>query len=228
MFKSTQWATATLAFVLAGAAHADLGTMASWNGTLIGPFGAGSATNTATYGQTITATPSANVLESFSFAMTTLPGALFKAYVFNWDGEKATGPALFTSAPLSTGLYTNVDEITVETGRLSLTPGSQYMLAFSTSGLNLGLTTSRKNKWGLADDTYSGGGFFYLNNGADASAFTATAWDSSLSDLDLAFTAKTSMVSAVPEPSTRALFLFCLATLGAHQAMRRSKASVKE
>src|SRR5215470_9122970 len=73
----------------------NINTIPNWNGTsFISSWG---STNTATYGQTITATAGMNKLTSFTFELAQQAGTPpnYQAFVYAWDGTKITGPALF-------------------------------------------------------------------------------------------------------------------------------------
>lgn len=188
-------------------------TTPMWNATnAVSPFG---EQNTATYGQTITAPAGAPILTSFSFFLDDYMNpdtADFQAYVFAWDGQKATGPALFQSSPISTTNNNGNDgfeEIAISTGTIALTAGQEYVLAFNASNqFDSEIGTAR---WGTINnhasgpDTYAGGTFVFLNNGSDFSQLNSTPW--SERDGDLAFKA-----TFVPEPSS--IMLLCLGGLG--------------
>ena len=65
--------------------------------TSICPFG---YPDTATYGQVITAPADDTQLDSFTFFMAISTGTVvMRGEVYAWDGQKATGPNLFESAP---------------------------------------------------------------------------------------------------------------------------------
>jgi IPT/TIG domain len=90
---------------------------------------------TATYGQTITVPAGQTRLHSFTFYLSEPTSVDFRAYVYKWNGEEATGPTLFESAPMHTTEYTEgqFQAITVNSDNLIVSPGEQYVLFFSTS-----------------------------------------------------------------------------------------------
>jgi hypothetical protein len=211
VFKLALSVMTVLACATTAHATSDIDTTSTWNGSSsIGSFG---VPNTATYGQTITTDAAGGILDSFSFYLSSLGSTPFQAYVFAWDGSKATGPALFTSSVLTTGSYSGYQEVSVNTGGVNLAANSAYVLAFSTSGLQTG-QANRSSRWGFEGDVYSGGEFVYLNNTDNLSALTSQAWTAWYDGSDLAFKANFSAVAAVPEPETYALFAAGLGLMG--------------
>jgi uncharacterized protein with beta-barrel porin domain len=196
LFRSA--AIASIACV-AAPALADIDTMPSWNGTsFISSFG---VPNTATYGQTITATTLNSRLNSFSFQLYLQGGVAsqYQAYVYQWNGTKITGSALYTSAITngpSAAAYTTVS---FNTGGIMLTPGQQYVLFLTTSTITG--QSSGSYRWGSLtnDSTYTGGNFVFMNNTTDFSLLSANAW--SVINEDLAFTAAllpSSLIALLP------------------------------
>jgi len=177
--------------------------------------------NTATYGQTITAVAGTTQLNSFSFYIQTSGTITYRAYVMAWDGTKATGPILFQSLDQVTS-GTGLNQYTYNTGGISLTPGSQYVLFASVSnnyfvGNSAGVMGARNN------NPYSGGRFVYSNNGNNFGQLLSNNWDTFGDSYDLAFTAQLSSPNEVPEPTTMALFGTGLVGIAA-QLRRRRKA----
>ena len=77
-------------------------TMPQWDGIqFISSWG---VPNTATYGQTITATATQTRLSSFTFQLNQTSGTApqYQAFVYQWDAtnQRITGPALFGSSVL--------------------------------------------------------------------------------------------------------------------------------
>jgi len=212
--RKPQWACAfALMLVALGVAPAasalTFDNTHLWNGTnSIAAFG---EHNTATYGQTITAPTGVVTLDSWTFYLNDYqnPDVVdFQAFVFAWDGAKATGPSLFSTGPMSTtnnGGADGFEAITINTGGVSLTEGSQYVLFFSASNLFDGSVGT--SQWGTVypgagtPDTSPGGGFVFLNNGSNFGLLTSQTWAQRQGDL--AYSAE---YSVVPEPSS-AIFL---------------------
>ena len=186
--------------------------------------------------------PADDVLQSFTFYLEGSVTLQLQAQVYAWSGnliagnapQGATGPALFTSAPITVG-PTGVDAsgkplfipITAVTGGLSLASGSDYVALFTVSGPDATDFTNSTGTdvWGgilsAHDPNNGGGGFVYDNNGNNYAALT-TAWDSGADYGDSAWTAvfTESSTQAVPEPTTLSLFGFGLV---AAAALRRRK-----
>ncbi len=158
----------------------SIDTTPYWNGSqFISSFG---MTNTATYGQTISVTESAE-LKQFSFYMQAKTTTIFRGFVYEWDGVKATGTPLFESAPLSTIQSTQYEEVTfyIPAG-VALKAGHQYVLFASTSK-DPGQPIDA-GKWGsVSDSAYSGGQFVYTNNYTDTTMWTGAAWSTITEDL---------------------------------------------
>ncbi len=203
---------AALALAAPASAVTIIETLSSWNGTqTIGNFG---ETNTATYGQVITAAGPDTVLDAFTFYLDDFeadPDVVdFEAFVWQWDGFKAVGPALYQSAPMSTtnnGGAGGLEPITITTGGVELTAGLQYVLSLSASNLFDG--SVGRAVWGTINsgasspDTYPGGNFVFMNNGANLGQLFTQNW--SQRSGDTAFSATFSAPVAVPEPTTASL-----------------------
>jgi len=191
------------------------------------PFG---EDNTATYGQTFSI-GSDNVLTSFSLFLDDTPAAplAFKAYVYAWDGSKATGPALYTSnvRQFTGTALGNPKEFSFATGSLQLASGGRYVAFLSTSEVQDGnLSWARMPMTGDYGDLIPGGGFVYFNNGADFGALTTTSWDYTRGGFgDAWFKAHLveGVASAVPETATWALMLGGFGLLGTSLRGRREQ-----
>lgn len=171
--------------VAVSAAHAatTIDTVSAWNGfETIGSWG---KPDTATYGQTFTA-PVESRLDSFTFYLNNSVATPFGAYVYAWNGSSITGSALYASGQLTTSGSGTLQPFTINTGGISLTPGSSYVAFFSTSGYQaLG---GNQGRWGLVgSNPYSGGDFVYYNNG-DSFSLLTNSWTVASFFGDLAFT----------------------------------------
>ncbi|GAA5218358.1 PEP-CTERM sorting domain-containing protein [Corallincola platygyrae] len=176
-------------------------TTETWNGSYrVGSFG---ESNTATYGQTFTLGQTAGLTDFTFFVGDKVdPGYVdFEAYVYAWDGVKATGDALFMSSPYTTtdnqGLG-GFEQFTIDTGVLSLDAG-EYVAFFSASNLFDGVQSTAY--FGNVDGkTYTEGSFVFMNNGSDFDRLTQDSWTAW--NRDLAFTMN---FVSVPEPLPIAL-----------------------
>jgi hypothetical protein len=136
--------------------------------------------DTATYGQTVTAPGADNVLDSFSVWIEDWqdPDAVdFAGYVMAWDGDKATGPVLWSSEQMSTtnnGGLGGYEKFTFNTGGVSLTSGAQYVLFVSASNYFDG--SQGLSELAAGEMAYDGGNFVYMNNGSRFSDLTSNAW----------------------------------------------------
>lgn len=172
-------------------------TTSGWNGlAFVAPFG---LPNTATYGQTVTVPLTNSSLTSFAFEMRQPASATFEGYVMAWNGSMATGSPLYTSPIMSTSSGISFQEITFNTGSLSLTPGGTYVLFASASQIP---SSTGSGDWGArySGNPYSGGEYVYMNNGTDSSQWTTVAWTKP--SFDLVFKAN---FSTIPEPASLAL-----------------------
>lgn len=191
----------------------------------ISPFG---EPNTATYGQTFTVVGSDTVLDDFSFRFddSVNPDTIdFAAYVYGWDGGKATGPQLYASVmrtSTNNGGAGGFEEFHFTTGGVELVSGGQYVAFLNTSDFFDGqLGTSI---WDYGNDTYSGGAYVYENNGSNFSSLLTFDWDyTGSSGQDTWFKASFSAPVEVPLPAALPLLL---AGLGGLSLLRRRERKV--
>lgn len=174
-------------------------------------------------GQTFTVPYSATRLDSFSFYLRdTPPNELepdfvdFEALVMAWDGEKATGPVLYQSYPISTtnnGFPTTVEggfeEITVNTHGLELLAGQEYVAFFSATNFFDGIGGEANFLYTNAD-VYSGGGYVWMYTEGDLGALTTRRWDGVIGTPATGFAPLNDLAfrmsfAQVPEPTTALL-----------------------
>lgn len=227
MMKKLSLATAGAASIALGAAGtAQAGTMIdttpNWDGiSSISSFGEAA---TATYGQTFTV-GNDNVLNDFTFWLNDYTGPInFAGYVAEWDGSKVSSPILYSSAKQSTTNAPGFEQFTFNTGKLSLESGKQYVAFLSVSNFLDGiLDYGKMGLTGLFQDTYSGGGFVFFNNGSDFSSLSQQPWDNVTWNTDFGDAAfKASFSKSVPEPAST-LGLFALGAIGAGSMLKRKQ-----
>jgi hypothetical protein len=199
-------------------AQSTINTLPSWNGSSNVFNFAAPPNETQTYGQTITSPVTGNILSSFSFEIEPVSGASVNvaAYVYAWDSvnDRATGPALYTSAPVTISGAASFQLVTFNTGALALTPGAQYVLF----GSSTSLTGTGDLIWGGPQgiDPYAGGTLVYLNNTL-TSEWTTQTWTQTYNGInDFAFKA-----TFVPEPETYLLLGGGLLAIGLTGRYRR-------
>lgn len=210
----------------AAIAGGSIDTTPSWNGTTnAAPFG---EADTATFGQSITTDAAGGRLQSFTFYLGPL-NLDIRGYVYEWDGSKAVGSALYASNVFNIGdQFTGFKPTTVVTPDVPLSPDKQYVLFFSSSGLQVGRFNT--GAWGaLTTSAYSGGEFVFHNSSNDfSSLFSASGWDCSDgcgfmgNGADLAFKAEIHpLLSSVPESTEYSLMLVGLCGLALTVSLRR-------
>lgn len=177
-----------------------------------------------TFGQTFSLNPGNDTsLDSVSFYLYDFnnPDNIdYALYIYGWDGAKITGSSLFTSGMLSSDGLTGWETVSVNTGGVNLTTGTDYIFFVSASNFYDG--SYGTGALGATNSSYANGNFFYSYNGNDFGMLSNTAWSSIGSDYDLAFTLQLSPSSQVPEPSTLLLLLGGgLAGLGVVRRLRK-------
>jgi len=214
------------AFALLGAVTSALAQGSiTYNNPLSGAisaFGTVSSGSTATYGVVITAPAgSSDVLNDFTFDWSGSGTIHYQADVFAWNGTGATGSALFSQNNVMTGTGGMTAVTTTATGGVTLTPGSQYVLCFTTSDPTSISQNGSVGGWSFGKASAAlpageGGAFAFMNN-TSFSQLTSGSWSTIL---NAAFTADFNVV-ATPEPST--LALAGLSGLGMFWQIRRRK-----
>ena len=227
MNKTLKSALACIGASAVGAAMAtgSINTVPSWNGTSnASPFGEG---DTATFGQSITTDAAGGLLQSFTFYLGPLDLDI-RAYVYEWDGIKAVGSALFSSSVFNIGeQFAGYKPVVVSTPGIALAPSKKYVMFISSSGLQAGRFNT--NAWGALTTNAYAGGEFVFHNSADsfASLFAGGGWDCGDgcgffgNGADLAFQAQIAALPAVPEPTTYGLMFAGLVAIGARLTGRR-------
>jgi hypothetical protein len=239
--KTTTWRVglAAVLSLMAAKARANIvvSTIPAWDGiSSVSPWGPTSSGASGTYGQTFLDPAGNPVLQSMTFEISdqffSIP---FRAYVYQWDmaNKGLTGPALFTSAPMTVNAAAGFQAVTVNTGGVTLTPGSEYVAFFSTIGE--GGAGNASASWGLVSSNPYTDGTFVFNNSQTLSGLSVPAnpaWNTigggppgDFGDLafSLSFTGST---AAVPEPATLApAVLAALAGAGLAWRKRRRTAA---
>jgi hypothetical protein len=214
MNKMSKFIVATTLGLSALAAQATTINTTGVNNGGVAPF---SDTNTATYGQTFKTVGTDTVLDSFSLYLQSGSNTTdFRAYVYQWNANKAVGQALYTSA-INQFSGSGMTEFAFNTGGITLNSNLTYVAFLTTSGVAGGENGSAAMQFGTS---YANGNFVYYNNGNDFNALTTHAWDSTGGTSDVWFKAGFSAVRVVPEPTSIALFGIALFGMG---ALRRRK-----
>ncbi|HEU4658662.1 MAG TPA: IPT/TIG domain-containing protein [Capillimicrobium sp.] len=199
--RSALLALAGCAALLAGATDARADTtitsVPAWDGTqAVSPFG-----GTPTYGQTVTVPAGENRLTSFSFIMRGNTSRVFRGQVYAWNGDRAQGAPLWSSAPRTVSAEDSWETVTFSAGGVPVTPGQKIVLLATT----LFDTSSGSLRWAGSTgvDAVPGGEFNYQNDSDPATAITGKHWDgaAAFGGGDVAFTAQFgSAGTAAPAP----------------------------
>lgn len=141
---------------------------------------------TSVYGQTVTAPARSTALNAFSFQIESSGPMVVRGEVYAWDGQKATGPALFESDPLTLVGDSTAHVVSFRTGGTELVPGSEYVL-FATLLRDVQPDTPDSSAWLTTGDVMPGQVVFL--NARSFDQVTRTPWDAAPA-LDLMYTAE--------------------------------------
>jgi hypothetical protein len=168
----------------------------------------GVSPHTMTFGQTFRAGTgqsgdgmSAPILESAFFQIQNLTddhqAITFNAYLYQWNGSSIVGPSLaqpWNASVLSSSGYQNVG---ASFGPVTLVPGLDYIVFFSTIGNEAYNSSDQVANWGgLTTGVVANSGFFYHNGTNFSDLFEP--WSSSTTIAELAFSLHFQSI-AVPE-----------------------------
>ena len=116
---------------------------------------------------------------------------ILRGEVYQWEGQMATGPALWEGAPREIEL-TSGDHwrrVGFRVGGVDLLPGGEYVLFASISKDYDRSSVDYKLRWAsVPQRSYRGGRFVFINSGRDEEPWTTERWDDRL-NYDLAFKA---------------------------------------
>lgn len=173
--------------------------------------------DTTSYGQFFTAP--GGFLKDFSFHALSGTSGDVALVVAAWDGSKAVGPALYTSAPIN---YEGGSQFLGASGiNLALTAGNNYIAYLTVA--NIAMPVSYVTIVGSGTATGLGGGFRYLNSGLVDPLTLNEGW-SDYSVPHMAYTATFGTATAVPEPGTYIMLLAGMGMMGVVARRRKNQA----
>lgn len=193
------WGAALVA-LSAPASAQNIDTYPSWDGSHdFRHWGYGPSS--PTFGQTITA-PAESRLSGFTFSLKLnfFDPSRFQAAVYQWDSatSRATGPALFTSAVMTSPNTSSFTPVAINTGGIVLTPGQQYVLFLTTAGVTQTGASSYTGFAATMGNPYAGGAAVWQMSTGVAD-LTGAGWNVNAHDFAfLALFGPASLTSQVP------------------------------
>ena len=99
--------------------------------------------------------------------------------LYSWDGTKATGSAVFETAPRTFAFAdANWHHVSFNFHGASVTPHQKYVVFASIDKDYEQCTNNYDLAWGAVSDTAYGGGFFvFQNNAGNEANWTTLAWN---------------------------------------------------
>jgi hypothetical protein len=192
--RAASFAACAIAFAAFGTTPAAaISDYKAWDGrTVTGLFG---CPNTTTIGEVITVR-NKTMLNNFTFAWAfnvefAQPGSMVvRGEVYQWDGTKATGNALWESQPRTIAWAdSTIHKVAFKTGPVPLQPNTQYVIFASIDKDFAQCTPNYALAWGYVDDAaYPGGTMVGLNSGGDYTQWTTQPWIQGIG-MDEAFSA---------------------------------------
>jgi len=163
-----------------------INTYKDWKGEHVLFFGCPGVSTV--YGQVITVPKGKTHLNRFSFWFENYiggDGMVVRGEVYKWDGEKASGAAVYESAPRKINFYDGAHE--ERFSPLTIVSPGQYVL-FASVDKDFKKCQEAGYDWGSLNDEYPGGAFVHQENEGDYTRWTTVPWGVEDS-VDLAFKA---------------------------------------
>lgn len=196
----TKYALAACLSMLAGLASAQ--SFSNSHDSTIYSFG---QPDTTSYGQVFAS--AGGTLTDWSFYADSGNAGNLGLVIANWDGSKATGPAVYQSSVFS---YAGGTQALMFSGINQTFSAGNYIAYLTVAGISGG--ASNVGIGGSSSNGGMAGGFRFLNSDGTDPLTLNSSWDSwSVSNMQYS----ANFVSAVPEPESLALMLAGLGIVGA-------------